>query len=119
MYFLWRLSNALMVPSKMSTIRLFTAGFSIRPRRILDTAASLDVEGRYYHLIGVADDRQDGIVRDYDDLPSLLGLSDSGDQQLCNRFVVEVVLRLIHEKGLVVPVYQEIEDDQQRTSFAR
>src|SRR6267143_3434789 len=61
-------------------------------------------------LLGIADHCQIRIVRDHDYLAALLRRLATGNENLVNGLVVEVLLRLIDNQRYVVLIHQEIED---------
>lgn len=84
-------------------------------RRILDTASRVFdavpvhfVDPAANDLIRVAHDSQVGVVRDDYHLPSSAGLADAVDEQLNNRFVVEIVFGLIDDDRDFFRIEQQV-----------
>ncbi len=68
-------------------------------------------------LVGVADNCQTGVVRDYDDLPTPTGVSNAGDKLFRHRRVVQIGFRLVDDQWHIEIADEEIENQRQRSPF--
>ena len=75
------------------------------------------VDKRMDDLLCVADHGDVRAVRDHNQLTALLYVFDNGDEQTIDRVTVQVFFRLIYDNRAVALVYEQVKDQQQRSTL--
>src|SRR5476651_2771453 len=82
-------------------------------RGVGDSLAVCSIKMRPDDLLRIADNRKVRVVRNHNDLPTLLSLGEHWHKKTHYSFVVEVFFRLIQNYWVAPPVHQQIEDQEQ------